>query len=51
MKAHPIFHTIFETTRLGFIQVLHHSAVSRKIIPLCFLAQILYTLDKKSSLK
>ena len=24
MKVHPILHTIFETTRSGFIQTLHH---------------------------
>ena len=24
MKVHPIPHAIFETTRSGFIQILHH---------------------------
>ena len=28
MKVHPIPHAIFETTRSGFIQILHHCSVS-----------------------
>ena len=39
MKVYPIPHAIYETTS------------SWKITPLYFLAQTLYTLDKKSSLK
>ena len=31
MKVHPIPHTIFETTRSGFIQIFHHCPVSWKI--------------------
>ena len=34
MKVHPIPHAIFETTRPGFIQILHHCSVSWKITPL-----------------
>ena len=36
MKVHPIPHAIFETTRSGFIQILHHCSVSWKITPLFF---------------
>ena len=36
MKVHPIPHAIFETTRSGFIQILHHCSVSWKITPLYF---------------
>ena len=28
MKVHPISHAIFETTRSGFIQILHHCSLS-----------------------
>ena len=48
MKVHPIPHAIFETTRSGFIQILHHCSVSWKITLLYFLAQTSYTLDKNS---
>ena len=48
MKDHSIPHAIFEATRSGFIQILHHCSVSWKITPQYFLAQTLYTLDKKS---
>ena len=47
MKVHPIPHAIFETTRSGFIQILHHCSVSWKITPLYFFSSNLYTLDKK----
>ena len=36
VKVHPISHTIFETTRSGFIQTLHHCPVSRKTTLLYF---------------
>ena len=36
MKVHLISHAIFETTSLGFIQILHHCLVSRKITPQYF---------------
>ena len=36
MKVHSIPHVIFETTRSGFTQTLHHCSVSWKIIPLYF---------------
>ena len=46
MNVHPIPHGIFETTRPGFIQILHHFKL------LCiFVAQTMYTLDKKSPSK
>ena len=51
MKVHSIAHVIFETLRSGFIRVLNHCSVSWKITPLYFLAQTLYTLDKKSPSK
>ena len=41
MKFHPIPHAIFETTRSGFIQVLHHYSVSWKITPL-FSSNLIY---------
>ena len=50
-KVHPIPHAIFETTRSGIIQILHHCSVSWKITPLYFLAQTSYTLDKNSPSK
>ena len=36
MKVHPILHSIFEITRSGFIQFLHHCSVSWKITPLYY---------------
>ena len=51
MEVHPVAHAIFETTRPGFIQILHHCLVSWKITPLYFLSQTAYTLDKNSSSK
>ena len=36
MKVHLIPHVIFETTRLGFFQILHHWSVLWKITPLYF---------------
>ena len=48
MKVHPIPRVIFETTRSGFIQILHHLSVSWKITPLYFLAQTSNTLDKNN---
>ena len=46
MNVQPILHAIFETPTSGFIQILHQWSVPRKITPLYFLAQTLYTLDK-----
>ena len=51
MKVHPIPHAIFETTRSGFIQILHHCSVLWKVNLLYFVAQTLYTLNKKSPSK
>ena len=36
MKVQPIPHAIFETTRSGFIQILHQCSASRKITPVYF---------------
>ena len=36
MKVYAIPHAIFETTRLGFIQILHHRSMPWKINPLYF---------------
>ena len=36
MKVHPISHAIFQTTKSGFIQILHYCLVSLKIKPLYF---------------
>ena len=45
MKVHPIPHAIFETTRSGFIQILHCCSVSWKITPPYFFSSnlILWT--------
>ena len=51
VKVHPISHSIFEITRLGFIKIFHHCSASWKITPLYFLALTSYTLDKNSPLK
>ena len=39
MKIHPIPHAIFETTRSGFIQILHHCSVPWNINCLYFCRQ------------
>ena len=39
MKVNQIPHSLIETKRSALIQILHHWSVSRKITPLCFLAQ------------
>ena len=36
IKVHPIPHAIFESTKLGFVQILHHCSVSWKMTPLYF---------------
>ena len=51
MKVHPIPYAIFETTRPGFIQILHHCSVSWKITLVFLLAQTSYTLNKNSPSK
>ena len=48
IKVQSIPHAIFESTRSWFIRILNHFSVLWKITPLYFLAQTLYTLDKKS---
>ena len=43
MKICQISHVIFQTTSQVFLQILHHSSVSRKITPLyCFSSNIIY---------
>ena len=51
MKVHPIPYAIFQTTRLGSIQILNQCSVSWKMTPVSFLAQTSYTLDKSSPSK
>ena len=51
VKVYPIPHAIFEKTRSGFIQILHHGSMSRNISALYFLAQTSYILDKNSPSK
>ena len=46
MKVHPINYAIFETTRSGFIQILHHCSVSWKITPLYFFSSNLIYFGK-----
>ena len=36
VKVYPILHAVFETTRSGFLQILHHCSVSWRITPLYF---------------
>ena len=51
MKVHPIPHAIFETTRSGFVQILHHCSVSWKITPPFILRQTSYAWGKNGPLK
>ena len=51
MKVHPINYAIFETTRSGFIQILHHFNVMKDNSSVFFLAQTSYNLDKNSPSK
>ena len=47
LKVQPIPHAIFETTRSGFIQTLHHCSLSWKITPLYFFSSNLIYLGQK----
>ena len=48
IKVHPIPHFNFETTRSGFIQILHHCSVLWKITPLyLFSSSLIYFGQKK----
>ena len=51
IKVHPIPHAIFETTRSGFIQILHHCSVSWKITPLYFCSSNLVYFGQKEPTK
>ena len=51
MKVHPIPHAIFETTRSGFIQILHHCSVSWKITPLYFCSSNLVYFGQKEPIE
>ena len=51
MKVHPISHAIFETTRSGFIQILHHCLVSWKITSLYFCRSNLVYFGQKEPIK
>ena len=47
MEVHLIPHAIFETTRSGFIQILHHCLVSWKMTPLyIFRSNVIYFAGK-----
>ena len=47
MKVHLIPHAIFDTTRPGFIQILHHYSVSWKITPVYFFSSNLIYFGQK----
>ena len=47
MKVHPISHAIFETTRSGFSQILHHCSMSWKITSLYFFSSNLIYFGQK----
>ena len=51
VKICKIPHVIFQAQQASYSSILHHSSVSWKIIPLYFLAQTVYTLLKRTSLK
>ena len=51
MKVHLIHHAIFETTRPGFIQILHHYSVSWKITPLYFFSSNLIYFGQKQPIQ
>ena len=51
IKVNPIPHAIFQTTRSGFIQILHHCLVSWKITPLYFFSSNLIYLGQKEPIK
>ena len=51
MKIHSIPHAIFETTRSGFIQILHHCPVSWKITPLYFCSSNLVYFGQKEPIE
>ena len=51
MKVHPIPHAIFETTRSGFIQILHHFSVSWKITPRYFCSSNLVYFGQKEPIE
>ena len=47
VKVYPIPHVIFEKTRSGFIQILHHGSVSQNISALYFFSSNLIYLGQK----
>ena len=51
MSVNPIPHYIFETTRSGFIQILHHSSASRKITTVNFCSWNLLHFGQKESIE
>ena len=51
MKVHPILHFIFEITRSGLIQFLHHCSVSWKITPLYYFSSKLIYLGQKEPIE
>ena len=51
MKVDPIPHAIVETTKSGFIQMLHHYSVSLKINPLYFCSSNLVCFGEKEPIE
>ena len=51
MKVHPILHFIFEITRSGLIQFLHHCSVSWKITPLYYFSSKLIYFGQKEPIE
>ena len=51
LKVHPTPYAIFEITRSGFIQILHHCLVSWKITPLYFFSSNLKYFGQKDPIK
>ena len=51
MKNHPILYAIFETTRSGFIQILHHCSMSWKITSLYFYSSNLVYFGQKEPIE
>ena len=51
MKVHLNPHAIFETTRSGFIQILHHYSVSREMTSLYFFSSNLIYFGQKEPIE
>ena len=51
MKVHPSLHSIFEITRSGFIQFLHHCSVSLEVTPLYYFSSKLIYFGRKEPIE